>query len=59
MDGSLINTEPLWEIATYDLSEFVGRRLTPELRMQCVGNTLWDTLSICACLLYTSPSPRD
>ncbi|QQB82297.1 HAD family phosphatase [Corynebacterium amycolatum] len=48
MDGSLISTEPLWEIATYDLSEFVGRRLTPELRMQCVGNTLWDTLSICA-----------
>lgn len=48
MDGSLINTEPLWEIATYDVSEFVGRRLTPQLRAQCVGNTLWNTLSICA-----------
>lgn len=48
MDGSLINTEPLWEIATYDVSEFVGRRLTPELRLRCVGNTLRDTLTICA-----------
>lgn len=48
MDGSLINSEPLWEIATYDLSERIGRRLTPELRARCVGNTLRNTVSICA-----------
>lgn len=48
MDGSLINTEPLWEIATYDVSEFLGRRLTPQLRAQCVGNTLRNTLTIAA-----------
>lgn len=48
MDGSLINSEPLWEIATYDTSEFVGRRLTPELRAKCGGNTLRGTLTILA-----------
>lgn len=48
MDGSLINSEPLWEIATYDLSERIGRRLTPELRARCVGSTLSNTVSICA-----------
>ncbi|MEJ6019721.1 HAD family hydrolase [Corynebacterium sp. H113] len=48
MDGSLINSEPFWEIATYECSERLGRRLTPELRATCVGNTLRDTVAICA-----------
>ncbi len=48
MDGSLIDTEPLWEVATYDCSERLGRRLTPELRAKCIGNTLPDTITICA-----------
>ncbi|MFD8879238.1 HAD family hydrolase [Corynebacterium xerosis] len=48
MDGSLIDTEPLWEVATYDVSERLGRRLTPELRAKCIGNTLPDTIRICA-----------
>lgn len=48
MDGSLINSEPLWEIATYDTSEFLGRRVPPHLRAKCVGNTLRGTLSILA-----------
>ena len=48
MDGSLIDTEPLWEVATYDVSERLGRRLTPELRAKCIGNTLPDTIAICA-----------
>lgn len=48
MDGSLIDTEPLWEVATYDVSERLGRRLTPELRAACIGNTLPDTIRICA-----------
>ncbi len=48
MDGSLIDTEPLWEVATYDVSERLGKRLTPELRAKCIGNTLPDTIRICA-----------
>ena len=30
MDGTLIDTEPLWGIATYELGELLGRPLTPE-----------------------------
>lgn len=48
MDGSLIDTEHLWEIATYDVSERIGRRVTPEVRTKCIGNTLPDTIKICA-----------
>lgn len=48
MDGSLIDTEPLWEVATYDVSERLGKRLTPELRAQTVGGAIHDTIAICA-----------
>lgn len=44
----MIDTEPLWEIATYELSERLGRRLTPELREKTVGGSLINTLTICA-----------
>ncbi|MCS4489334.1 HAD family phosphatase [Corynebacterium sp. ES2794-CONJ1] len=48
MDGTLVNSEPLWEIATYELSEEMGRRLTPELRAQTVGGSFANTLQIAA-----------
>lgn len=48
MDGTLVDSEPLWGIATYELSERIGRRLTPELREQTVGGSFPRTLEICA-----------
>ena len=30
MDGTLIDTEPLWGKATFELGELLGRPLTPE-----------------------------
>lgn len=48
MDGTLVDTEPLWGMATYEMSELLGRRLTPELREQTVGGPFASTLSICA-----------
>lgn len=48
MDGTLVDSEPLWGIATYEMSEAVGRRLTPELRARTVGGTFTNTLNICA-----------
>lgn len=48
MDGTLVDTEPLWGVATYEMSELLGRRLTPELREQTVGGPFVDTLKICA-----------
>ncbi|WKD57663.1 Phosphorylated carbohydrates phosphatase [Corynebacterium capitovis DSM 44611] len=48
MDGTLVDTEPLWGVATYELSERLGRRLTPELREATVGGSFANTLAVCA-----------
>lgn len=48
MDGTLIDSEPLWEIATYEMSESLGRRLSPTLRASTVGGTFRNTADICA-----------
>ncbi|MBV7280879.1 HAD family phosphatase [Corynebacterium sp. TAE3-ERU30] len=48
MDGTLVDSEPLWGVATYELSEQIGRRLTPELREKTVGGNFDNTLAICA-----------
>lgn len=48
MDGTLTDSEPLWEEATYYLSERMGRRLTPQLRQHTVGATFETTAGILA-----------
>ncbi|QGU02019.1 Phosphorylated carbohydrates phosphatase [Corynebacterium kalinowskii] len=48
MDGTLVDSEPLWEIATYELSESLGRRITPEFRARTIGGTFQNTLQLCA-----------
>ena len=59
MDGTLTDSEPLWEEATYKLSEMVGRRLTPELRRATVGATFSTTFAICAEWAGVVPQPGD
>ncbi|MDK8895736.1 HAD family phosphatase [Corynebacterium sp. MSK006] len=48
MDGTMVDSEPLWGIATFELSEKLGRRLTPELRQATIGGSFPNTLRICA-----------
>lgn len=48
MDGTMIDTEPLWGIATYELSERLGRRITPEVRERTIGGSFPATLRILA-----------
>lgn len=48
MDGTMVDTEPQWGIATFELSEAMGRRLTPELRELTIGGSLPRTIGICA-----------
>ncbi|WP_255395999.1 HAD family phosphatase [Corynebacterium sp. NML 150383] len=48
MDGTLINTEPLWAEATFELSEKLGRRLSPEERKKTEGASFAESLGICA-----------
>ena len=48
MDGTLIDTEPLWAQATYELGELLGRRPTPEVRGRTIGGSFPNTLRIVA-----------
>lgn len=48
MDGTMVDSEHLWGTATYELSEKLGRRLTPELRETTVGGSFPHTLQVCA-----------
>lgn len=48
MDGTLVDTEPLWGQATYALAREMGRELTPELREETVGGSTINTVRICA-----------
>ena len=48
MDGTLIDTEPLWGQATYELGELLGRPLTPEVRERTIGGSFPNTLRIVA-----------
>lgn len=48
LDGTLVDSEPLWGQATYEMSEAMGARLTPELRERTVGGSFDNTFRICA-----------
>ncbi|MCT1564494.1 MULTISPECIES: hypothetical protein [Corynebacterium] len=48
MDGTLIDTEPLWGKATFELGELLGRPLTPEVRAKTIGGSFPNTLSVVA-----------
>lgn len=48
MDGTLIDTEPLWGQATYAMSEAMGRRITDDVRALTVGGTTENTIAICS-----------
>ncbi|SQI21449.1 phosphoribosyl-ATP pyrophosphatase [Corynebacterium jeikeium] len=48
MDGTLVDTEPLWGIATFEMGEKMGRPLTAEVREKTVGATTPTTVEICA-----------
>ena len=48
MDGTMVDTEPLWGVATYELSERLGRRLSAEKREETVGGSFPNTLRVCA-----------
>lgn len=48
MDGTLVDTEPLWGVATYEMARTMGRELTDELRASTVGGTTLNTVRTCA-----------
>ena len=48
MDGTLIDSEPLWAQACFEMSAAMGRRLSEERQRDLHGVTWQDTLRICA-----------
>lgn len=47
MDGTLVDSEPLWQQATLELSESLGRKLPQELLDATTGGSFSKTLRIC------------
>ncbi|KQU03052.1 HAD family hydrolase [Rhodococcus sp. Leaf7] len=45
MDGTLLDSERLWDIAVYELSASFGRELTPEVRESTLGNSMMGALA--------------
>ena len=46
MDGTLIDTEKLWDVALRDLAEQLGGVLTPEARARIIGTSAAETMEI-------------
>lgn len=40
MDGTLVDTERLWDIAVYEVAEYMGRTLDESTRERTLGNSL-------------------
>ncbi|AZA11430.1 HAD family hydrolase [Corynebacterium gerontici] len=48
MDGTLVDSEPLWAKTTYAMSEAMGKRIPPELQARTVGAAFPFTVRLCA-----------
>ncbi|MFG1699556.1 HAD family hydrolase [Nonomuraea sp. NPDC049309] len=46
MDGTLFDSEPLWDVSLADLAEKLGGRLRPEIRRRVVGCNLRDSAQL-------------
>jgi HAD superfamily hydrolase (TIGR01509 family) len=46
MDGTLVDSEKLWEIGLYELAEVLGGRLTPQTRARMVGTNVRVTFDL-------------
>lgn len=44
MDGTLLDSERLWDVAVYELSASMGRELTAEVRESTLGNSMRGSL---------------
>jgi HAD superfamily hydrolase (TIGR01509 family) len=46
MDGTLLDSERVWDIALEDLAQYLGGSLTPPVRQSMVGSSLWRSVAI-------------
>ncbi len=57
MDGTLVDSEKLWDISLTALYEYHGGRLTPEVRASMVGGSAEDTIRTVYTDLGLEPDP--
>ncbi|MBD0323758.1 MAG: HAD family phosphatase, partial [Aldersonia sp.] len=58
MDGTLLDSEVLWDEAVFALSERLGRRLTPAVRETTLGNSMNGSLSKIFAYCDVDPTPQ-
>lgn len=46
MDGTLVDSEPLWDVSLHDLARMLGGKLTPQTRQRVMGSNLIETVQI-------------
>jgi HAD superfamily hydrolase (TIGR01509 family) len=58
MDGTLIDSEKIWDVSLYELAESLGGRLSPVARASMVGGNMDHTLSLLFAALGLEPRPQ-
>jgi len=58
MDGTLVDSEKLWDVAMYALYDHLGGTLTPEVRAATVGGSADNTMRIVYADLGLEPDPE-
>jgi HAD superfamily hydrolase (TIGR01509 family) len=59
MDGTLLDSERVWDIALDDLAHYLGGSLTPPVRQSMVGSSLWRSVAIVHEALGVEADPAD
>jgi HAD superfamily hydrolase (TIGR01509 family) len=59
MDGTLVDSEKLWDISLAALYEHLGGTLTPEVRASMVGSSAENTMTIVYADLGLQPEPAE
>ncbi|MFZ2511607.1 MAG: HAD family phosphatase [Gordonia sp. (in: high G+C Gram-positive bacteria)] len=59
MDGTILDTEPIWDLAMDELAERNGVEMTPELRTSTLGNNAVDALTKIYDAAHLPESGRD
>jgi HAD superfamily hydrolase (TIGR01509 family) len=58
MDGTLLDSEKLWDVALDDLAAWLGGELTPEIRTRMVGSSLARSITLLHSALDVEADPE-
>jgi HAD superfamily hydrolase (TIGR01509 family) len=58
MDGTLVDSEKIWDVSLYELAENLGGQLSPAVRAKMVGSNMDHTLRLLFAALGLEPRPH-